>query len=470
MSEATVLVHPSNGLGDGLPNVVREAMAVGTPVIASEIAGIPDALSDGCGVLVPPRDAEALATAIADVLNNAPHRLEMARRSRARVEERYDLWRNGSRLASLLNATRRRTDSVQPALARQPADAASPRRFYDLIALEIISSPAPLSPVTRFDRDHIDWSELRAAAERGGAIVRVADALKRMAPDEELPPRLAEAASQACRRAQQVVELVDQLSGACNRLGIVHAFVRTAESYPDAHRTIDLLVADTSAAVDRAITHALHTTERRSLLHHRLAGASTYMLPYGNRLLIRHGRLGRLGEHARFARILLGRARTLPMGTATPLAPTPADHVLVLALHQLYTRPQFRLSDLHSAITALRGAELDWDYLFATALSTGSLPAVDCYLQYVHRVFESVSGRALVSDEMLRRFAADRHRAGAIRALAPDGRFPRTQSAARLYLQHLRATLESGRWHSALRLSLMPLIAALTAGARRDLA
>src|SRR5690348_2759301 len=44
MSEATVLVHPSDRLGDGLPNVLREAMAVGTPLIASRVAGIPEAL------------------------------------------------------------------------------------------------------------------------------------------------------------------------------------------------------------------------------------------------------------------------------------------------------------------------------------------------------------------------------------------------------------------------------------------
>src|SRR6184192_596532 len=41
MNRATILVHPSDGLGDGLPNVVREAMALGAPVVASEVAGIP---------------------------------------------------------------------------------------------------------------------------------------------------------------------------------------------------------------------------------------------------------------------------------------------------------------------------------------------------------------------------------------------------------------------------------------------
>lgn len=107
MSAATLLVHPSEGLGDGLPNVVREAMAVGTPVIASDVAGIPDALSDGCGVLVPPRDVEALAAGIEQLLNDPERRAAIATRARARTEERYDLWRNGARLAHLLQNTRR---------------------------------------------------------------------------------------------------------------------------------------------------------------------------------------------------------------------------------------------------------------------------------------------------------------------------------------------------------------------------
>ena len=107
MSEATVLVHPSEGLGDGLPNVVREAMAIGTPVIGSDIAGIPDALRDGCGVLVPPRDVPALATALEQLLADPQRRRDMAARARDRAAERYDLWRNGARLASLLTQTRR---------------------------------------------------------------------------------------------------------------------------------------------------------------------------------------------------------------------------------------------------------------------------------------------------------------------------------------------------------------------------
>src|SRR5439155_1531647 len=79
MRRATILVHPSPGLGDGLPNVLREAMAVGTPVVASRVAGIPEALDDGrCGVLVPPADVAALTDAIAGMLADESRRREFA--------------------------------------------------------------------------------------------------------------------------------------------------------------------------------------------------------------------------------------------------------------------------------------------------------------------------------------------------------------------------------------------------------
>ena len=103
MGHATVLVHPSDGLGDGLPNVLREAMALGTPVIASRVAGIPEALDDGrCGVLTPPRDIGALADAIATLLGDPALRRTLADRARRRTEEQFDMVRNGARLAELL--------------------------------------------------------------------------------------------------------------------------------------------------------------------------------------------------------------------------------------------------------------------------------------------------------------------------------------------------------------------------------
>jgi glycosyltransferase involved in cell wall biosynthesis len=56
---------------EGCPNVVLEAQASGRPVVATNVGGIPEILSDERGRLVPPRDAAALAQALASVLDRS---------------------------------------------------------------------------------------------------------------------------------------------------------------------------------------------------------------------------------------------------------------------------------------------------------------------------------------------------------------------------------------------------------------
>jgi colanic acid/amylovoran biosynthesis glycosyltransferase len=106
MRESTMLVHPSCGLGDAVPTVIKEAMALGTPVIGSTAVGIPELLDDGrCGLLVPERSPERLADAIAELLRDAALRDRLGRAGRAFAERTFDLWRNGERLAHLLSGT-----------------------------------------------------------------------------------------------------------------------------------------------------------------------------------------------------------------------------------------------------------------------------------------------------------------------------------------------------------------------------
>jgi len=103
---ATILVHPSIDIGDAVPTVIKEAMALGTPVIGSRVAGIPELLGDGCcGTLVPPKDVKALADAIDSLLSKPELREQFARAARARVEKVLDLWQNTKQFAEVLSAT-----------------------------------------------------------------------------------------------------------------------------------------------------------------------------------------------------------------------------------------------------------------------------------------------------------------------------------------------------------------------------
>ncbi len=61
---ADLLCLPSHN--EGVPNVVLEAMACGTPIVASTVGGIPEVVPDFAGMLVAPRAIEALSSALID--------------------------------------------------------------------------------------------------------------------------------------------------------------------------------------------------------------------------------------------------------------------------------------------------------------------------------------------------------------------------------------------------------------------
>jgi glycosyltransferase involved in cell wall biosynthesis len=77
-------------VSEGFPNSVLEAMAAARPVIATRVGGIPDAVSDGeTGVLVPPRDAEALAAALRAVIETPGRAEALGVRAQAHARMEY---------------------------------------------------------------------------------------------------------------------------------------------------------------------------------------------------------------------------------------------------------------------------------------------------------------------------------------------------------------------------------------------
>jgi phosphatidyl-myo-inositol alpha-mannosyltransferase len=82
-ASADVLCAPSLG-GESFGMVLVEAMAVGLPVVCSDIGGYRDVVGDGRdGLLVPPRDPEALATALGGLLDNPARRAAMGEAARS---------------------------------------------------------------------------------------------------------------------------------------------------------------------------------------------------------------------------------------------------------------------------------------------------------------------------------------------------------------------------------------------------
>ncbi|MBI4798316.1 MAG: glycosyltransferase family 4 protein [Desulfarculus sp.] len=80
-------VFPSMG-EEALGLSIAEAMACGLPVVASRLGGVPEVVAD-CGLLVPPKDDQALAQAVDSLLDDPARRADLAARGRERVAREF---------------------------------------------------------------------------------------------------------------------------------------------------------------------------------------------------------------------------------------------------------------------------------------------------------------------------------------------------------------------------------------------
>jgi glycosyltransferase involved in cell wall biosynthesis len=99
--DATIFSFPSY-YPEGQPIVVLEAFAWGLPVIAPTLEPTAGLVPHGAnGLHVPPRDPEAIASAIAQLLSDHRLNLKMAQANRARAELEFDIGRNSHRFVEL---------------------------------------------------------------------------------------------------------------------------------------------------------------------------------------------------------------------------------------------------------------------------------------------------------------------------------------------------------------------------------
>jgi colanic acid/amylovoran/stewartan biosynthesis glycosyltransferase WcaL/AmsK/CpsK len=106
LQDAHILIAPSvtakDGDQEGIPNAIKEAMALGLPVIGTQHSGIPEIVEDGVsGFLVRERDADALADRLSYLIDHPEKWADMGRAGRVRVETDYEIKILNDRLMEL---------------------------------------------------------------------------------------------------------------------------------------------------------------------------------------------------------------------------------------------------------------------------------------------------------------------------------------------------------------------------------
>lgn len=316
------------------------------------------------------------------------------------------------------------------------------------------------------DAGRIDWRVVGGMARRDRVPQRLAACLRRRGV--RVPPRFADAVARDAVRRDQLLSLAARLGETCKRQGIPHVFLKLMQPYPDAGQDVDLLLADPSPAADHTVLDHLSVIRGRRRLHHRLAATTTYQVPACAAVLdLHHGRLGRLGEHARCADLVLRRRTLARIGSVTCFTPSLEDQLLLQAVAQSGGRRTLRLGDVYWTLATLRGGRVRWDALLPAAELTGLLPGLSCHLDYADQIHERLFGRSLLEAGIRGRLG--RRAWGPVEFREGSYRFPVVRDTARLCLQQLRDRLAAGDWAPAARLCLFPMVA-VGAGWRRPAA
>lgn len=106
MKDAAMIIAPcvisDDGDRDGLPTVLLESMALGTPVISTQVAGIPELVQDeNTGLCIPSQNPQALADAIERLLNDDVLCKKISHNGRALIEREYDEDNNAALLRKI---------------------------------------------------------------------------------------------------------------------------------------------------------------------------------------------------------------------------------------------------------------------------------------------------------------------------------------------------------------------------------
>jgi colanic acid/amylovoran biosynthesis glycosyltransferase len=106
---AAPCVVGEDGNRDGLPTVLLEAMALGTPCVSTDVTGIPEILHHGkTGLMVPQRDPLALSQALERLLIDSELRVCLAAQARSLIESRFNGQDNAARVRECFRLAGRR--------------------------------------------------------------------------------------------------------------------------------------------------------------------------------------------------------------------------------------------------------------------------------------------------------------------------------------------------------------------------
>jgi Uncharacterised nucleotidyltransferase len=308
-----------------------------------------------------------------------------------------------------------------------------------------------------------DFGELWSLAISHHVILRAFPALHQVmvAQQKEEAQWCESAIFKERSRIEHALSFLSSICQAIERAGDV-IVIKSLDHWPDLGSDLDLYTNANRADVITIMREHFHARVEDRSWGDRLANKWNFVVPELPELVEVHvSRLGQTGEQVTITDSLVKRSRVLQFGSHGLRVPAPEDRLMVSTLQRMYRHFYLRLCDIVDTARLVDSATIDFSYLKSLAEPAGLWDGLAAYLMTVAGYVKSYRGRDLPLPPLLKSAARFGHELVKFRRRFL--RIPIFPQAARLYASEWIRLLRNGELAGALRLSLLPGLAAAAA-------
>jgi hypothetical protein len=311
--------------------------------------------------------------------------------------------------------------------------------------------------------DRQDFGELWSLATSHHVILRAFPAL------HEAMVAQAKEESRWCENAllkeqARIEHALSFLSPICQELGAMGdvIVIKSLDHWPDFGSDLDLYANADSSDVIAIMSKRFGARLDDRSWGDRLANKWNFVVPGLPELVEVHvSRLGQTGEQVAITDSLVKRSRQVKFGAYTMRVAAPEDRIIISTLQRMYRHFYLRLCDIVDTARLVNSGVIDYHYLKTLAQSAGLWDGLATYLVTVSGYVKSYCGNDLHLPSLVT--SAARFGNETVHFRRRFLRIPIFPQGAQLYAAEWARLLLNGELQSALRLSLLPGLAAAAA-------
>ena len=301
------------------------------------------------------------------------------------------------------------------------------------------------------DREVLNRSPAETArvAARHIVLLRIIECLEASGPVVEVCQIKA---AKERERIAAVMRLIRRLGSVFQRDRIQHVFPKAFQHFPDMGHDLDLLVGAQPDVVLRTLHSDFRLTPGEGSISHWFADKRQYVVEgWQTPLEVHHGRLGHLGEHASFARLVLS-CSSVAGAPVESQQLKPEHQLLFQVIQRMYGHFGFRASDVVMGVRSLT-LDLDWDEIIRLAHEMRIYTALRRYTRAVNSIALTHTGAGIGP------IAVPGLLSSGTMKLPYEGGIFRVSMAGvvmPLFIRAFFSAVSAGDWRVGLRLLLLP--------------